>query len=88
MPIVTISRGILSGGEQLAKNIGDKLNYPVVSRKLLLKTTKKYGVTEDELLEGLEKPASFWERLTHHKDHYILAAEAILSEMLEEGNGI
>ena len=89
MPVVTISRGSLSGGELLAEHLGARLGFKVLSREVLVEAARKYGVSESELVDGLAEPAGFWERLTHKKEHYLLAVQATLAEMLlPDGNGI
>ncbi|OGR12478.1 MAG: hypothetical protein A2341_19765 [Deltaproteobacteria bacterium RIFOXYB12_FULL_58_9] len=88
MAIITISRGSLSGGEQLAKNLHSKLGYRIVSRESILDAAARYGVDHDELQKGMELPPSMWQRLTRQKDRFILAAKATLAAMIEEGDVI
>ncbi len=45
-------------------------------------------MTEQELFRGLYQPANFFERFTHRKTRYLLATQAIVTEMLPDGNGI
>ena len=89
MPIVTISRGSLSGGELLAEHLGARLHYKVLSREVIIEAAKKYGISEGELAASLDQPAGFWERLQHKKERYLLAVQATLAEMLlPDGNGV
>ena len=89
MPIVTISRGSLSGGELLAEQLGARLDFRVISREDVGEAARKYGVSENELADSLDKPPGFWERISHKKEHYIIAAQAALAELLlPNGNGI
>ena len=88
MPIITISRGSLSGGQQLATAIADRLGFTVLSREVVVAAAEKYGVSEEELTEYLDQPAGLWERLTHHKERYILAMQAALAQMAADGHCI
>lgn len=88
MAIITISRGSLSGGAQLAQQLGQRLNAKVISREVIVEAAKKYGVSEDDLADGLATPPGLWDRMTHHKERYILAIQATLAEMVQDGNTI
>jgi CBS domain-containing protein len=89
MPIVTISRGSQSGGVSLAERLHRILGYPLLSQEAVVEAAGRYGVDPDDIVRGLELPPSFWERLTHRKDRYILAMQATLAELVEgDGNGI
>ncbi len=89
MPIVTISRGSQSGGVSLAERLHRILGYPLLSQEAVVEAASRYGVDPDDVVRGLELPPSFWERLTHRKERYILAMQATLAELVEgDGNGI
>ncbi len=88
MAVITISRGSLTGGGQLAEKLHERLGYEVFSREVLLEAAKSYGVDEATLVEGIEEPGGLWQRLTHEKERYILAVQAALAERVEKGNVI
>jgi cytidylate kinase/CBS domain-containing protein len=88
MAIITISRGSLSGGARLAEQLGTRLGAKVISREVIVEAARKYGVSENELTEGIKSPPGLWDRLTHHKHRYLLAIQATLAEMVMEGNTI
>jgi cytidylate kinase/CBS domain-containing protein len=88
MAIITISRGSLSGGARLAKQLGQRLGAKIISREVIVSAAKRYGVSEDDLTTGLSTPPGLWDRLTHHKERYILAIQAALAEMVKDGNTI
>jgi len=88
MAIITISRGSLSGGALLAQQLGERLGARVISREVIVEAAKKYGVSEDDLTQGLSTPPGLWDRLTRHKQRYLHAIQATLAEMVEEGNTI
>jgi len=86
MPIITITRGTLSGGELLAENLGARLGLKVLSREVVVEAAKSYGVSEEELQRSLQSPPGFWDKLSHKREQYILAAQAALAEMVEDDN--
>ncbi len=89
MPIITISRGICSGGTELAESLHAKLGWPVLSQEeASAAAAKSYRMTEEELLRGLYLPANLYERFTQRKTRYLLATSATITELLGEGNGI
>lgn len=88
MTIITISRGLYCGGELLARQLGERLNYKVISREVIMEAAKKYGVSEKELLEGMKHPPGIWERFTHQKKNYILAVQAALADLVQNGYAI
>jgi cytidylate kinase len=88
MAIITICRGSLSGGALLAKQLGDRLGAKIISREVIVSAAKRYGVSEDDLATGLSSPPGLWDRLTHHKERYIIAIQAALAEMVKDGNTI
>jgi cytidylate kinase len=89
MPIITISRGICSGGTELAESLHAKLGWPVLSQEeASAAAAKAYRMTEEELLRGLYLPANLYERFTQRKTRYLLATSATITELLGEGNGI
>ena len=89
MPIITISRGICSGGTQLAELVGSRLGWPVLSQDdVATAGAKRYHMSEEELQRGLHLPATFYERFTHRKTRYLLATQATIVDLLEGGNGV
>jgi cytidylate kinase len=89
MPIITISRGICSGGTQLAELLHAKLGWPVLSQEdISIAAVRAYRMSEDELRRGLYLPANFYERFTDRKTRYLLASQAAIGELLVDGNGI
>jgi cytidylate kinase/predicted transcriptional regulator len=89
MPIITISRGICSGGTELAEMLHAKLGWPVLSQEeASAAAAKAYRMTEEELLRGLYLPANLYERFTQRKTRYLLATQAAITELLGDGDGI
>lgn len=83
MPIVTISRGTLSGGARLAESLGARLGLRVLSREVMVEAAKTYGLPEELLQESLQSPPGFWDRQARKRQQYILAVQAALANMVE-----
>jgi cytidylate kinase len=89
MPIITISRGVCSGGTRLAELVGEQLGWTVLRQEdVSAAAAEKYHVPEQELFRGLYLPANFVERFTHRKTRYLLATQATIAELLADGSGI
>lgn len=86
MPIITISRGSLSGGTALAECVAQRLGYGCVSREVLVEAAAKYGVPEAKLSDFLDKVPGFWERLTVSRRLYLLFIQAMICEFAQQGN--
>jgi cytidylate kinase len=87
MAVITISRGTFSGGEALAKCLADRLGYRCISREVILgEASKGYGVPGEELTAAMEKPPSFWARVTGARTAHLVFVRAALCEHAREGN--
>jgi Cytidylate kinase-like family len=49
MPIITLSRGSLSGGELLANQLASKLGFKVISREVIVEPLAKIAMSESPL---------------------------------------
>ncbi|NWG00644.1 MAG: cytidylate kinase family protein [Thermoanaerobaculaceae bacterium] len=86
MPIVTISRGSMSGGQNLAQCLAEALQVPCVGREIVLEAAAKLGVSDQVLAAKLERSPSFWDRLTSERRIYVAAVQAALAEHAASGN--
>src|SRR5579862_2411368 len=84
MSVITISRGSLSGGTELAERLAQRLEYRCVSREVLMQAAAKYGVPEPKLSELFEKKPSFWEWLTRSRERYVVLIQAAMCEFAHE----
>lgn len=80
MPIITISRGSLSGGRTVAECLAERLGYPCLAREILRRAADKLGVTEDILEAKFEATPSLWARRQRDREKYLLAVQAALAE--------
>jgi cytidylate kinase/CBS domain-containing protein len=85
MAIISVCRAIHSGGEALAENLGQRLGFRVFSREaVVVEAAKRYGVSEEELIDSLRSPPSFWDKLSHKRQRFILALVATLGEIVRD----
>ena len=76
MAIITITRGLHSGGEIVAENVAKVLGARCVSSEVLLEAAKTYNVPEDKMLQVFEKTPSFWERMTESRRIHLAYIQA------------
>jgi len=89
MPIITISRGTLSGGEALAHCLSERLGYPAISREVIKDAASLYGVSESEISQQLEQKPKVIERLMGEKRRlYLIALQSALAEQALKGDFI
>jgi cytidylate kinase len=85
MPIITVSRGSMSGGKALAECVSGAIGCPCVGREILLEAATKVGVPEQVLAAKIERGPGFWERLTLERRIYVIAMQAALAEHAAKG---
>ena len=86
MPLITVSRGSMSGGQALAECLASPLGSPCVGREIVVEAAAKLGVSEQLLLGKLEKSPGLWQRLTMERRLYVAAVQAALAEHAARGN--
>jgi cytidylate kinase len=85
MPIITISRGSLSGGQELAEKVAAQLGYRCISREVVIEAAQRYGVPEPKLTELFEKKPGFWDWLTRARERHLVFVQAAMCEFAESG---
>jgi cytidylate kinase len=86
MPIITVSRGSMSGGKELAERVAKSIGSPCVGREILIEAASKLGVPEQALMQKMEKGPGLWDRLTLERRIYTVAVQASLAEHIVSGN--
>jgi cytidylate kinase len=86
MPIITISRGSMSGGKDLAQCVSSALGSPCIGREILVDAATKLGVPENVLAKKMEKGPGLWDRLTLERRIYVVAVQAALAEYVQTGD--
>lgn len=86
MPIITISRGSMSGGKDLAECISASLGCPCIGREILIEAASNLGVPQQILAKKMEKSPRLWDRLTLERRIYVVAVQAALAEHVLAGD--
>ena len=86
MAIISITRGMHSGGEEVAEALAKALGARCVSQDVLRETAKKYGVPEDKVENLFEKAPTFWERMTESRRIYLAYVQATLADWAKDDN--
>jgi len=89
MPIITISRGTLSGGEALANRLSKKSGFPVIGLEVIKDAATHYGISESAISQQLKQGPSVIERIIGDKRRtYIIALQSALAERALKGSFI
>ena len=86
MSIITISRGSFSRGREVAERVAKKLAYRIVSREIILETSKDFNIPEIKLTRAIHDAPSILERFTFGRERYLAQIESTLLEHLEKDN--
>lgn len=86
MAIITITRGLHSGGETVAENVAKEIGARCVSSEVLVEAAKIYKVPEDKMLQVFEKTPSFWERMTESRRIHLAYIQATLADWAKDDN--
>jgi len=88
MAIITINRGVQSGGRKLAHLLANKLGYQCLSREVVSTCAKRYNIPEEDLYERLMEAPSRW--LGPSKEHfrYPLYVQCTLIDVAKQDNVI
>lgn len=87
MPIITISRGIFTGGEALAECLSSEMGYRLVSREeLLADVAAEYGASRELLESALMHKPGFLEGRGLRRLHYIYCVQAGIAKVVQSDN--
>ena len=86
MAIITITRGLHSGGEEIAESVAKTLGARCVSNEVLMEAAKNYNVPETKVSQVFEKSPTFWERMTESRRTYLAYVQATLTEWAGDDN--
>ena len=89
MPIITISRGTLSGGEALANLLSGKTGYPVIGLEVIKEAATCFGISESAISKQLSQGPRVIERIAGDKRRiYLSAVQSALAERALQGDFI
>lgn len=80
MAIITITRGVHSGGEEIAAAVAEKLGARCVSSEVLMEAAKNYNVPETKVSQVFETSPTFWERMTESRRTFLAYIQATLAD--------
>lgn len=86
MPIITISRGTLSGGRAVAECLAGMLGYRCVGRDIVQDAARVIGASPEQVRKMMEVPPGRWGRQVEHRERYLLAMRAALGEQVARGD--
>ncbi len=86
MAVITISRGCLSHGKEIAERVASALDYECVSEEILFEASQFFEVSEMKLLKSIHDAPTFWERITHERERYLSYIQAALLEHVKRDN--
>lgn len=86
MAIITISRGVQSGGREVARQLAERLGYSCMSREVVAQCARKYNILEEELYEKLMEAPSLWQRLSRQHRRYLIYIQCSLIEAAKRDN--
>jgi cytidylate kinase len=85
MAIITISRGTMSGGEDLAKCLSERIGIPAVSQEILQEASDRFGISQTLLLQQLEKTKGLIRGPSTERNLYLTAIQLALAERAQRG---
>lgn len=86
MCIITIQRGTKSGGDAMAKCLGERLDYPTLGREVLQDAAAQLGVPARDVGEKMEEQPGRFGRTPLITKLYVAAVRAALAEHAKGGN--
>ncbi|MBW1800735.1 MAG: cytidylate kinase-like family protein [Deltaproteobacteria bacterium] len=89
MALITISRKMGSGAEQIARMVADGLKLELYDDEKLQEEAVKQGLSTVELKGFDEKAPGFFDRLLNHKpEAYLDLMESVVYKVAEKGEGV
>lgn len=86
MGVITISRGAMMGGEELAQLLAQRLGYKAIDREVINECARKYNIIEQDLLNELEKSPGLWQRLTRARRRDLIFIQCSLIDAARRDN--
>jgi cytidylate kinase len=88
MAIITISRGIASGGREFAQRLAKKLGYNCLSREVISACSRKYNIMENDLYARLVEAPGWWKRPSKEHRQCIAYIQCSLIDAAKQDNVI
>jgi cytidylate kinase len=89
MTVITISRTLYSGGEQIAEEVAQRLGYPCLRRKeLILGAAEYFHFEEAKLIEAMAEPPRLWQQDRDKRDAHFNLIRATFLRRCQEQKGL
>ena len=89
MSVITISRTLYSGGEQIAEEVATQLGYPCLRRKeLILGAAEYFHFEEAKLIEAMAEPPRLWQQDRDKRDAHFNLIRATFLQRCQEQQGL
>ncbi len=88
MAIITITRGVQSGGRELARLLAGRLGYSCLSREVITNCSRKYNTPEQDLYDKLMEAPSRWQKFSKNHFRYLIYIQCSLIEAARHDNVI
>jgi cytidylate kinase len=86
MPVVLISRGTMSGGQNLAHCLSKRLSLRCVCREDLLSAVDRHGGHARKVVESLERATRAYEQFTQNRRPFLILMRHALLGFIREGD--
>lgn len=87
MSIITISRGLYSGGKDVAENVAERLGYECIARDALIEAaSERFNIPEVKLIRAVNNAPSLIDRFTNGKESYVAYIQATLASLVQKNN--
>lgn len=86
MAVITISRNYANNGDVIARDVADKLGWPLIDKHLLADVFSEYGMVE--LKDFLDGSQTLMSRITRDNKQYLEMMEKVMFVLAKRGNAI
>jgi cytidylate kinase len=88
MPIVIITRGSFTKGREVARKLGKRMDYTVISREIILRASQEFNIPEIQLKNALYNAPSILDKFTYGKEKFMAFIRASILEQMAQDNTI
>jgi len=88
MAVITLFSGSYCHADDIAEQVARELGYPTINEKLLEETSRRFGVSSEDLQNSLARPGSFLGKLTHTREKHFSYLRLVLAELIQSDNVI
>ena len=86
MAILTNSRQLGSFGDQIAKDVADKLNYEYADKSKIGQALAGHGFPAPEVEKYDEKKPTFWESFSDQRKKFLHLIQSVIYDLARKGN--